>query len=316
MKLSRFLFVTASISTVLFLATLVISTTVYNVQDLFEYKIYRTVDSVKEIKSPTDSIRLSQGFKLVSRSSLLEFDSVGMIQEIPYKIDQEALFLRWAFNEGLTKKDEFGIIARIVPDSNLIANFLVDNERTFSSSQAGILYPLEFWRLADSLHNEKFYTPGFARLFVYDRQSLNIATVKRLVRVGSYYATLNYTFELKHSRFSITKSIIFFLGFIAGVGALLAIVLGVRKLLILLFRKMSTVSKRAWLLTLGGAVLFLVLTNPSLEDFKDHGHYKYAVRKYNFLLFSIYEDKGVRTYFSSSKRITYLGIAKNFMELD
>jgi len=62
-----------------------------------------------------------------------------------------------------------------------------------------------------------------------------------------------------------------------------------------------------------GFLLFLTLCNPSLSDFKDHGHSNWATKDKDFIIFSIYWDKEGGD--SNASTIYYVGILKNFWEI-
>lgn len=61
-----------------------------------------------------------------------------------------------------------------------------------------------------------------------------------------------------------------------------------------------------WLLAI---VVLLIVTNPSLRDFKDNGHPS-SQKTINLLVFSFFIEK-----FSDGDN-TYLGICKNFIQVD
>jgi len=97
--------------------------------------------------------------------------------------------------------------------------------------------------------------------------------------------------------------------------------------------------KKKILIGISILLLVLILTNPTLQDFKENIGFKESKdnsvsKKYNFLLFSIYEynstifrvkegatihDKGFdnkdHTYSTSSINL-YLGVLKNFISVD
>jgi len=68
-------------------------------------------------------------------------------------------------------------------------------------------------------------------------------------------------------------------------------------------------------------VIFLIITNPSLRDFKEYkgvepeAKYNLGARKdYNFILFSIYEQADVEGNYRSN--YYYIGIIANFFEIN
>jgi hypothetical protein len=63
---------------------------------------------------------------------------------------------------------------------------------------------------------------------------------------------------------------------------------------------------------IGLAIFFglLLITNPSVSDFKENGHFGACYRDSNWLLFSIYSSQ------IEHQKTIYLGICKNFIELD
>ena len=68
-------------------------------------------------------------------------------------------------------------------------------------------------------------------------------------------------------------------------------------------------------------VIFLIITNPSLRDFKEYkgvepeAKYNLAARKdYNFILFSIYEQADDEGDYLSN--YYYIGIVSNFFEIN
>jgi hypothetical protein len=72
-------------------------------------------------------------------------------------------------------------------------------------------------------------------------------------------------------------------------------------------------------------IIVLVVINPSLNAFREHGHYEGIEREYNFLLFSIYKQsvhpahKSVQgtDYIIANEFVTtqYLGILENFFKI-
>jgi hypothetical protein len=63
-----------------------------------------------------------------------------------------------------------------------------------------------------------------------------------------------------------------------------------------------------------GILILLVLTNPSLSDFKDAGH-QGSHKKMNYLIFSTFEESIPMNGYNYRQN-TYLGICKNFILLD
>ena len=74
--------------------------------------------------------------------------------------------------------------------------------------------------------------------------------------------------------------------------------------------------KKIWIIVISIA-LFLIITNPNVKRFKEYG--KEGTRKYNFLLFSIFENtvypEGILTLGHHYPTEYHLGIALNFFKL-
>jgi hypothetical protein len=74
--------------------------------------------------------------------------------------------------------------------------------------------------------------------------------------------------------------------------------------------------KKRTLVTIGIILLGLILTNPTMNDFKDFiGDYGAAKKKYNFIVFSIYYESPTLVG-ASYHRIEYVGICKNFIRIN
>lgn len=68
----------------------------------------------------------------------------------------------------------------------------------------------------------------------------------------------------------------------------------------------KTSKRTKWIIC--GVLLFIVITNPSIKMFKDYsgeGQYKYLRRKQNWVLFSVYQNRGA----------VYIGVVLNFFEI-
>jgi len=94
-------------------------------------------------------------------------------------------------------------------------------------------------------------------------------------------------------------------------------VAGANLLFMLLSIKLSNMTKKRILYIVGGILLLLTILNPTMSDFKAHegieGNYtrynRYLISKpINGIVFSIYEN--------GAKHTSYLGILKNFWQLN
>lgn len=56
-------------------------------------------------------------------------------------------------------------------------------------------------------------------------------------------------------------------------------------------------------------VVLLLITNPSLRDFKDNGHGGYCHQESNWLIFSFFTSHG------DTWDETYVGVCKNFFQV-
>lgn len=81
-------------------------------------------------------------------------------------------------------------------------------------------------------------------------------------------------------------------------------------------------TRRKILITVGIAVGILILTNPTMQDFKNYSGRGDIKREMNFLVFSIYSFDKNMSQLTRDERIhsrfkaRYLGIAKNFIYLN
>jgi hypothetical protein len=71
----------------------------------------------------------------------------------------------------------------------------------------------------------------------------------------------------------------------------------------------SCMKKKIWI-ALAVLFVFLFITNPSLSDFKDNGHYGANYRTSNWLIFSFFVN------YQQGQKSSYLGICKNFIPID
>lgn len=123
-------------------------------------------------------------------------------------------------------------------------------------------------------------------------RELFVILIATILIIGWYYAS-DYMF-----RDNILKSIDYYnYGWILIVLALL-----IRYTVFFVKSKTKTFSLRSKFI-LGGILSLMIITNPTLNDFKDSGHK--GVRKWNFLIFSIYAQSGS----------TYIGVLKNIFEI-
>jgi hypothetical protein len=73
-----------------------------------------------------------------------------------------------------------------------------------------------------------------------------------------------------------------------------------------------------------GLFVTLMVTNPSLDDFKENGHYGNVSKEHNFLILSIFQHSEYFHYDDNGTTITdpthlhtkrYIGIFKNFFQI-
>ncbi len=86
--------------------------------------------------------------------------------------------------------------------------------------------------------------------------------------------------------------------------------------------------KNKILIGFGAFVLLLVVTNPTDSEFEKYIHSKTGTRRWNFLIYSIYEDNrpsytAIEYSYGHQDRVwhsgtnqKYIGIAKNFFRYD
>lgn len=170
------------------------------------------------------------------------------------------------------------------------------------------LIPVEIYEFEDSLikkglkyyHGDSHWYIGSN--FFLENKSEILFQARRHLTVGNLRAIVSYSVNRIFFGFdieSIYTLVFFFFLAIFSLSILFSIVLITKKV----FNNKST--RRNFLIGLGGFILILALTNPSLKDFKEHGHTDQPLRESNFLIFSIYSD--VEGYNK------YLGILKNFI---
>jgi hypothetical protein len=70
------------------------------------------------------------------------------------------------------------------------------------------------------------------------------------------------------------------------------------------------------LILIGSVLLFLIVTNPSMNKFKEFNDSKIQKRTKNYILFSVYEATDYYPSDYSHHTTRYLGVALNFYEMD